>query len=203
MRPIHFIVFILMLVLGSCNTDHSKNSTADIKREIPRYIYGENDLLYQSVKDRQEQLGLDSLENGFHDLQIRVWCHAALAKDQQLIVVTHKDTTWAASIYDFEEDTTAKNASALLKKIRQVAPVTGWSSFSKKITDLQIESLPNQDDVVGYSADAKGKTYSVEIASSHQYRFYSYWEPQKNAAKFWQAKNLSEFLMLFETEHAP
>ena len=199
MRSYAIIVGIALL-FGACKSPTPGNSTSSFKKEIPTYLDGDADIFYQLAKDRQKQLGLDSLEKGFHDLQIRVWYDFALVKEQKLIVITNKDTKWTAAIYDLQVGGDNKTETILSKKIRQVSPKSGWPTFSKKLLDLQIETLPNQDDVEGYSAGSDGRTYNVEVATKNQYRFYGYWEPQEYQNKFWQAKNMTDILKLFETE---
>ena len=200
MRQVNFILFGIALLFGACNIHTHGDSTSEFKKEIPTYIGGNVDIFYQLAKDRQKQLGLDSLENGFQDLQIRVWYNSSLVKERKLIVITNKDTNWTAAIYDLQVDWDGKTETILSKKIRNVSPKSGWPTFSKKLLDLQIVTLPNQDDVEGYSAGDDGITYSVEVGMKNQYRFYSYWQPQEYHDKFWQAKNMTEILKLFETE---
>ncbi len=199
MRQIIFILLGIAFLSGACNS-HKNGDSSSFKKEIPSYFGGSVDVFYQLAKDRQKELGLDSIENGYHDLQIRVWYNYALVKERKLVIITNKDTNWTAAMYDFQISRDGKTETILSKKIRQVSPKSGWPAFSKKLLALQVVTLPNQDDVEGYSAGDDGKTYSVEVASKNQYRFYSYWEPQKNQDKFWQAKNLTEILKLFETE---
>lgn len=200
MRQVNFILVGIALLFGACNGHIHGDSSSSVKREIPTYIGGTFDIFYHSAKDRQKELGLDNLENGFHDLQIRVWYNLALVSERKLVVITNKDTSWTADIYDLQVGWEGKTETILSKKIRRVSPKSGWPTFSKKLLDLQIMTLPNQDDVEGYSAGDEGRTYSVEVATKNQYRFYSYWEPQGYENKFWQAKKMTEILRLFETE---
>jgi hypothetical protein len=190
----------VVLLLGACTSHNQGNSAAGFKTEIPTDIFGAVDIFYQTAKDRQQQLGLDSLENGSHDLQIRVWYNFSSVKDRKLVIITNKDNNWTAAVYDFQVDRTGETETMLSKKIRQASPKSGWQAFSKKLLDLKTLMLPNQDDVEGYSAGDGGTTYSVEVATKKQYRFYNYWQPQEYQNRFWQAKNMTEMLQLFETE---
>lgn len=61
-------------------------------------------------------------------------------------------------------------------------------------------TLPNQDDIKSYGGGFDGRTYNVEVSTKNKYRFYGYWEPQEYQDKFWQAKNMTDILKLFETE---
>lgn len=200
MRTTNFILWGIALLLSACTSHNQRNSAAEVKTAIPTDIFRNVDIYYQSAKDRQQQLGLDSLENGFHDLQIRVWYNAALVKERKLVVITNKDTNWTATIYDWQLDRNGDTETMLSKKVRQASPKSGWPIFSKKLLDLKVLTLPNQDDVEGYSAGDGGTTYSVEVATKDQYRFYSYWQPQSCKDRFWEAKNMTEMLQLFETE---
>ena len=207
MRKINFIFIIVIVLLQSCKGQTHSNSplafvdtTKPFKKEIPTYPNGKADIFYDLAKTKQKQLGLDSIENGFDNLQIRVWYDFALVRERKLVVITNKDTNWAATVYNLQVDWDGKTETILSKKVKQVTPKSGWISFSKKLLDLKILTLPDQDDVKGYSGGFDGRTYNVEIATKKQYRFYGYWEPQEYQDKFWQAKNMTDILKLFETE---
>ncbi|MDN3657358.1 hypothetical protein QWZ08_17030 [Ferruginibacter paludis] len=200
MSQANFILFTIAILVGGCKSHQQGDSTSSFKTEIPASVFGHADIFYLLAKDRQKELGLDRLENGFHDLQVRVWYNSPVAKEQKLVVITNKYTNWTAAVYDFQVNRDDKEETILSKKIRQVSPKSGWPIFSKKLLDLQILTLLNQDDVEGYSAGRDGTTYSIEVATKNQYRFYSYWEPQGYQDKFWQAKNMTEILKLIETE---
>jgi hypothetical protein len=208
MRHFNFGLTITILFFASCKGQtHSSNSpivfvdtTKPFKKEIPTYKNGSVDLFYELAKTKRKQLGLDSLENGFDNLQIRVWYDFALVRERKLVVIINRDTTWAATVYLLQVDWDGETETILSKKIKQVTPKSGWAIFSKRLLDLKIVTLPNQDDVKDYGSGFDGRTYNVEVATKNQYRFYGYWEPQEYQLKFWQAKNMAEILKLFETE---
>jgi hypothetical protein len=193
------IIFSFTDCSGQTNSDDQSAAFVDsnkrFKREIPSI-----DIFYNLAKTKQKQLGLDSLENGFDVLQVRVWYDFALVQERKLIIITHKDTGWAATVYDLQVDWDGKTETILSKTIRQVTPISGWEAFSKKLLDLKILTLPNEDDIAGYVEGDDGRTYNVEIATKSHYRFYGYWEPQTFQDRFWQAKNMADILKLFETE---
>ena len=176
------------------------DTTEPFKKEIPTYRDGGVDIFYSLAKAKQKQLGLDSLENGFHNLQIRVWYDFALVRERKLVVITNKDTNWTATVYDLQVDWDGRTETILSKKVKQVTPKSGWANFSKKLLDLKVLTLPNQDDVPNYGGGADGRTYNVEVATKNQYRFYGYWEPHEYQDKFWQAKNMVDILNLLEQE---
>lgn len=190
-----FILFVLTL-LFACN-----NNTQDgITRDIPRYIGGSYDIFYLLAKDKQKQLGLDSLENGFHDLQIRIWYDHSLVKERKLIIISNKDSIWTATIYEMQVEWDGVSETVVSKKVRDASPKAGWPTFSRRILELQILTLPTQDDVEGYSAGDDGTTYNVEVATKNSYRFYSYWEPHGYKDRFPEARNMSAILELLDKE---
>lgn len=176
------------------------DTTKPFKKEIPTFQNGGVDIFYELAKAKQKQLGLDSLENGFENLQIRVWYDFALVRERKLVVITNEDTTWTATVYDLQVDWDGRTESILIKKVKQVTPKSGWADFCKKLLDLKVLTLPNQDDIPNYGGGNDGRTYNVEVATKNQYRFYGYWEPQEHQDKFWQAKNMASILSLFKHE---
>jgi hypothetical protein len=206
MRHFNFSI-VALLFFASCNGQTHSNSpsaffdtTKQFKNEIPTYQNGGVDIFYKLAKAKQAQLGLDSIEKGFENLQIRVWYDFSLVRERKLVVITNKDTNWTATVYNLQVNWDGNTETILSKKVRRVMPKSGWISFSKKLLDLKILTLPNQNDIKDYGSGFDGRTYNVEIATKMQYRFYGYWEPQEYQNKFWQAKNMADILKLFETE---
>ena len=206
MRQINILILVILFILISCKGKALSNSplafvdtTKPFKKEIPTYQNGVN-IFYEMAKTKQKQLGLDSIENGFDNLQIRVWYDFDLVKKRKLVVITNKNGNWTATVYDLQVDWDGHTETILSKKLKQVTPKSGWADFSKQLMNLQILTLPDQDDIPNYAEGMDGRTYNVEVATKTQYRFYGYWEPREHQNKFWQAKNMSDILKLFRTE---
>lgn len=208
MKRFNYLPLVIFLCFAACGeqTNPMNQSTTFVKttkpfkKEIPTYTDGGNDIFYNLAKKKQKQLGLDSLESGFSDLQIRVWYDFSLVRERKLVIIKNENASWAAMIYDLQVNWDGLTETILSKKIRQATPKSGWADFSKKLLDLQVLTLPNQDDIPNYGGGNDGTTYSFEVATQNQYRFYGYWEPQEYQDKFWQAKNIVDILRLFETE---
>lgn len=206
-RRYQVIILIMAWVLPACKGQphpvkpSSFHDTATpFKREIPTYKNGEVDVFYRVAKDKQRQLGLDSLENGFDNLQIRVWYDFSFIRERKLVIISNKDTGWAATVYDLEVKWDGNTETILSKKIRQVIPKSGWAFFSNKLLQLQLLTLPNGADIAGYDTGTDGSDCSVEIATRSRYRFYSYWEPEQFRNEFWQAKKIADMMDLFRQE---
>jgi hypothetical protein len=208
MQRLYLILTLTAWFFAACKgetnpTPHSiafADTTKPFKKEIPTYQNGGVDLFYELAKTKQKQLGLDSLEHGFDNLQIRVWYDFALVRERKLVIITNKDTSWTATIYDLQVDWDGRTETILSKQVKQVTPKSGWAAFSRQLLNLKVLTLPNQFDIPNYGGGNDGRTYNVEVATKNQYRFYGYWEPQEYRDKFWQAKNMADILSLFEQE---
>lgn len=207
MRQFNILVSAILFVFTCCQGQTNSNSsssfidtTKSFKREIPTYINGHFDIFYELAKTKQKQLGLDSIENGFNDLQLRVWYDFSLVRERKLVIITNKNSTWTATVYELQVHWDGNTETILSKKIRNVTPKSGWVDFSKKLLDLRVLTLPDESDIPNYELGNDGNTYNVEVATKNEYRFYGYWEPQASQDKFWQAKDMANILKLFETE---
>ena len=198
-----FLALIVLLFIG-CESPKSSNEQTQIfidtaksfKKEIPIFDDGKYDLFYLLAKNKQKQLGLDSIENGFDNLQIRVWYEFSRVLERRLVIITNKDTAWTATVYNMK----VISDEIISKEIIQMTPKSGWPYFVKKLLDLKIVTLPSMVNIVGDEGGKDGKTFNVEVATKNQYRFYTYWEPHDYQNKFWQAKNMAEIIDLLKTE---
>jgi len=207
MKNFNSLPLVVYLILVSCNVTNQNNKGVDFvdtatvfKKEIPMYGNGEYDFFYTLYKARHKQLGLDSIENGFENLQIRVWYDFSFVKKRQLVVITNTNSGWFATVYDMKVNWNGKTEEIISKKVKHVTPKFGWQYFSKTLLDFKIVTLPNQDDIADYRRGHDGSSFNIEVATKKQYRFYGYWEPVFNAREFWQAKNIVGVLQLFKDE---
>lgn len=201
-------LFAILLLFTACKQDKKSNQIPVtfidtlnfFKREIRTDSDGQPDLFYTLAKSKQNQLGLDSLENGFAGLQIRVWYDFSRSTERRLVVIKNMDTTWTATVYNMNVNWDGESETIIKKDVKQVTPKSGWGNFAKQLLDLKIVSLPDMKNIPGFDVGKDGKMFNVEIASKNQYRFYGYWEPDQYSNKYWQAKNMAEILELFKVE---
>jgi len=99
-----------------------------------------------------------------------------------------------------EVDWDGNSETITSKSIEDKSPTSGWENFSKKLLGLQIITLPDSNDIPGYESGNDGNTYSVEIATPNQYRFYNYWTPSLFQDSLWQAKNMVDIITLLDKE---
>jgi len=210
MKPFNYFFTLIVFSLAACNGRTKSgeqpatfvDTTMPFKKEIPTYPGGGVDIFYELAKAKQKQLGLDNLESGFDNLQIRIWYEFSLVRERKLVVITNGDTYWKATIYNLQVDWDGQTETILSKTVKQVTPKSGWDVFLKKLMDFKILTLPDQNDIPSYGGGNDGNTYNIEVATKNQYRFYGYWEPQVYQDKYWQAKNMVDILKLIKQEFA-
>lgn len=203
------VAFLLVLFFTSCKEpttiDHQliifDSSAKTFEREIPLSSNGRPDIFYTSTKANQLQLELDSLENGFDGLQIRIWYDVAYINKQKVVIISYSKAHWTASVYKMVPIWETKDRYHFSKKPNNVTPKSGWTNFSNELLNLQILTLPNGNDDQNCGAGGgDGSTYNVEIATKKHYRYYGYWEPEEYRDKCQQAKNMSDILRLLKKE---
>lgn len=204
------VFFIPFILLYACNGQDrigakvSKTDTTKVfNREIPTGKDGTVDLFYNLKKQKASQLKLDSLESGFDSLQIRISYDYSLVTKRDLVVIKMTNAKWEGKLYEMTVDWDAFTLTekVISKKVKSIAPRSGWNSFVQKVLDLEVMSLPNMDDIPGLEDGWNdGVTYNVEVATQRQYRYYSYHLPKEFQDKFWQAKNMIKILELIKNE---
>lgn len=211
MQNFFSLVLLTLLFLIACKgkTDYMQqplsyvDTSKAFKREIPTFDDGRLDLFYVLTKEKQKQLGLDSMENGFENLQIRLWYDSSRARgrERKLLVLINHDTTWTAKLYSMQ---LAWDGDYIVSnKVRQIAPKSGWPFFIKRLLEFQVVTLPNMHGIPGLEDNWKdGESYHIEVATKMQYRFYSYHLPEEFQDQYWQAKNMVNILKLFTEEFA-
>jgi hypothetical protein len=208
MQKISSIIIALGIFLTSCNgqekvINSTSTNTDTLKKEIPTYKDGTEDLFYKLKQQKATQLRLDSLESGYDSLQIRIWYDYALLTQRDLVIIKQTNGKWSGEFYELNAVWNAfKNSDTITgKKIKSVIPKSGWDTFIKKLFDLKIMTLPDMDSIPGLQDNwTDGVTYNFEIATKKEYRFYGYHLPEKFEDKFWQAKNITEILKLISDE---
>jgi len=172
----------------------------DFRREIPTMVNGEPDLFYALSQQKAQQLKLGSLENGFEDIQIRIWYDFAASDKRTLLILKNTKGLWHGTFYEMY---VAWNSTDLSEKIRNsksqsVKPSVGWDELMPAILELGIGSLPNMEDIPGISDGFKdGVTYCVEYATSEQYRFYCYHVPER-FPDFHETRQMAAILNLIQ-----
>lgn len=204
MRKQSGLIFILCLMLSK-NAQSTPGDAAESGSGIslpaahqPKHFEDMLSSLSVRLKAMQAELGLDDISKGFADLQIRLWYWGI--RQKKIVVIRRLGKNWSGFIYTLELEWAGQTTPALSKKIKQVAPNSGWQNFSKNLFDLQILSLPDQQKLPGYHMAVDASQYYVETATNDRYQCYSYYDPGENRQKLWQANNMTKILALCEKE---
>ncbi len=199
MKGIYFIQLLSFLFSTSCNESTTvnthlvnfNNSTKQFKKEIRIYPNGQLDHFYTSSKEKQKLLGLDSIENGFDELQLRIWYDVVNVIEQKVVILTYSKEKWSGKLYYIIKPS----------KQKDVVPKSGWTAFANKLLNLKILTLPDGGNLSECGAGGgDGSTYNIELATKKHYRYYGYSEPQDYRGKCWQASNMNKILILLSTE---
>jgi hypothetical protein len=187
------ILIILSCVALSCNLADSNarkirqlNPSCKFIKDIPK------DRRTAVLRKTERAFGLDSLDNGFDSIQIRIWYGCAL-DGERLIVLSNKNGRWMGEMSD------GTYYDSLPRVLAAVQPTSAWEQFIKKLFDLQLLSLPAVRRF-GAGAIADGCGVTIEIATKSIYRFYHYDNPDLYQNNHWQAKKMMEILQLVNKE---
>jgi len=173
-----------------------------VKRDIPVDKKGNKVLSYISKVRATSLLKLDTLENGFDSLQIRIWYGYARIDSGQLFVLKNVNGKWNAEMLTLVYHM-SRNEDSLLsigKSSISGEPKSGWISFYNRLFKLKVMSLPDMRKISNYPDIADGNGISIETAIISKYRYYSYQEPIYAQERVKEARNIEQILELIESE---
>jgi hypothetical protein len=161
-------------------------------KDIPKSSnYSERLDEFEYLQDNGWQLGIDYIENGYNDLQIRVWLGHSIAINRQLVILKLKHDTWSAQIIYFkgkEIVTRVTPAYSVIEEIRvrHTIPKSGWAEFINHLDSLKVFSLLLKQDIneMKGCGGTDGMTYYFEIATPKRYRFIEQCYPDDNLLAF-------------------
>lgn len=204
--------------MTSCSESTDKE-IIKFKKEIPKNKNGDTSVFYKIIQKKVSLLSLDSLQNGFDSLEIRIWTTCSELIYYNLIVIKKSNSNWTATEFILTDwgQTINKDSVKMMRirkldpeynkdtveiiKVRNLMPIGGWDKFLIKLFALKIMTLPNMNDIPGLLDTWSDEcTYSIELATKNEYRFYNYHCPHNFQDKFWQAKNMVQINKLIREE---
>lgn len=215
MRKLTIILFFAELIFAACESQSDRLQSLPISvdtsgifsKEIPTYEdgrhKGDTDYIFKDIRRMASELRLDSIENGFDSLQIRIWLGHSMAIRKNIVILKKINGKWSAQLVTYSEGQKGKTLQLFIEKktIKSVHPLSGWDVIIKKINALEILTLPNDGDLKDYNGcGMDGIAYYFETSTKRQYRFFYYCNPEDNVGRFREAKNVLEFASVLENE---
>ncbi len=178
----------------------NRNDTSNLGRDKLGRIT-KQDLL---LKKMERAAGLDFLDSGYADLQIRILYSITLDDRVQNFILKRHKGKWNAIIniwkYGFGKNDNAEIPHFISAKVYEVYPESDWETVFKKLNELGIFSLPDEDNLDQQRPSPNdGDGYSVEIATKNMYRNYGYSNPS-SLDDVWQIKKFLEIMKLLHNE---
>lgn len=199
--------FITLSVISiCCHNNYNKKpelkSTPNdtVTRDIPEW-YASGNFTQKMDKRLNTLLQLESLQDGFDSLQIRVWIECG-SNISSLIVLERKGNQWNAVFYSFKIykkekfDFDIRDFKTVIK-----LPESGWESFSENLLKTGIIDLPDHIKFSPrYNLPNDAYRVSVEIGMLKKYRRYEYPELGLNSNISEGPGKLNQALKLIERE---
>jgi hypothetical protein len=185
-----FITFLIQNLFGQIDTNFTK--------DIPYYKSGRPTPYFYAIREKEKYLNLDTIENGYDSLQIRIWYnYPKSGVGYQILSLKRQNSIWTATLYTRARGYTSSKGTNL-----QVNPISDWNIFMKKLYSYNIMSLPDLYKIKGYRGFAiDGWSYYIEISDKHHYRLYSYHHPESfYKQRFKDVRKMMKILKLIRKE---
>ncbi len=213
-----FYSVVVAFYLNSCNSNEKINAiynkvdnaiAADkISIQIPlekdSTSIAKPDWTYTYFRKLTTDLKLDSLQSGYHDLQIRIWLYGWMDKENDLIILTRQNKKWAGKhiiIGSKYDENYKQNPFIFIKEVKQISPKSGWDNLFKSLMDLDILTLPDMSELPLYKGPGgDGIDYVFEIATVTKYRMFHYWCPDVSSEIYKEAKNVVSIIETLQNE---
>ena len=178
-------IFLLLFRPAVSQVDNS------FYKEIPHYKSGEIISYYSTIKKYENMFKLDTIENGFDSLQIRVWYHyPKFRTPKNVFILKKQNNTWTTMLYSLDKD------SLII-----INPKSNLNMVIHSILKNKIMTLPNMDDIKGLEDGyVDGESYTIEISDKNHYRLYHYHVPEVFEVKFKDVKRLVNILKIIKAE---
>jgi hypothetical protein len=161
-------------------------------------------------KEFEKRIKIKPIDKSYNEIEIRFYKLTALSNTRNLRIITLKNDTWTALEYD------EWNNPVKIKKYK--LKITDFDSFTIKLLDQKLTSLPNQSelkdkmkkftDVKGKRMESKiivndGHSYTIEFKMGDFFRIYEFDNPESYAGFYEDVAELKNYVTiknLFESE---
>jgi hypothetical protein len=199
------ICLLLINIFSSCGSrpeSHVENKLIDsVVKYIPKDIKGNPKGFYLKKIEMEKMMGLETLENGFDSMQIRIWYGVALMDKLQLLIMKKSESKWSAKFYTLglNYDKNRKSLVSVTKSSEAKQPASGLGKLIDSLFKLDILTLPDSQSINGYGDCNDGNGVTIETSSVNNYRIYNY-PCFNNQDGILQAKKIKQIMDLIEKE---
>lgn len=198
-----FLFFILQL-LNCSPKNRNSQKVRELNTSDTFLNYMPKDNHIRSIRYYEKQLKLDSLNNGFDSVQIRVRYGAGLAGNDRMVILTNSNGSWTGTVLEIEHNYSATTGQfeSLSSINTLVNPISGWENFINKLFEQNVLTLPDCSALPSFNnyTFADPDAVDVQIATKNTYRFYCYLNPYNFSDEYRDAKNILVILRTIEKE---
>ena len=176
------------------------NSDTAAVREISRIDRREDVIRYRNL--RNCALGLESIEQGYDGLQIRIWADHGIKNNdttEMLLIRSNRKGDFSAVSYRFAGSDPGEFMNVSGRFI-SLAPKSGWVSFLKRPFFRRLFTIPDGNSLENYSLNTNPFGYQVEVAFHNNYRLYDYYDISDNIHTIPEAKEFVGILKMLDEE---
>ncbi|MBN8686675.1 MAG: hypothetical protein J0M10_06645 [Chitinophagales bacterium] len=213
MKILYYLSFFCLLT-ANCNTSTTNTDNKIIVQKKDNQdidgLNNENDKI-SFLRYKIAKLHLDTIQNGFDSIQLRIWILGGLFGNVDLYILKNVKSKWTAQNYKLFLDSNIVNGKDQNKytngsepfqivKHRLLKPIIPWSIFIDSLSKLQIMTLPDMDEITGMKINSTDAgSIVVEVATRQFYRNYHYSDPVEFAERYTEAKNINYIVSLILT----
>jgi hypothetical protein len=156
----------------------------------------------QKIRKQVLQLAnLQDLQNGFNELQIRVWlAYSGIVENVLIFAKINNRWEGSSNRLEFSYDSVTNQLVSIKRESKLISPKSGWQVFTDSLLSFGVADLPDMTDIPGYGIERDGSWITIEYANCKVYRLYSYQTPWALQDKFTQAKKIVDISNLIERQ---
>ena len=185
------IILATSIFLTSCfnnevkiNSIKSTNAKVDKNRSEGLKFY---------INEKYKKLELDKYDPCKSKPTIRIWYSYGVIDRLKMISLCINKSNLEAFYYEF-------NNRVIIHNGKFLTPKNGWANLNNKLIKSKIYNLPSWFEISNYGETGCGGQYTFETIFNNKQRIFTYWDPNSNQNKVWQAKVVQDFLTLIREE---
>lgn len=192
----------MLLLVPCCHNGKKQPFVQDIAKGILRKRH-KGTTPMEGMNMLRDSLKLDTLQQGYKCLQIRIWIKDVRDDSTQIVIIKNNGTICTGEVVKY---CPVLSMSVLPFKLLyygrvkyMVVPKIPWDDFVDALQQHNIMTLPDWRNLRGYNLDPGANYVTFEIATENIYRVYSYGDPGMNH-NFAEARHVSSILSLINQQ---